>query len=139
MLPIVCVSLCSWQFFQLGHSLTLWLGQKELLLWYCMCYCLGSCGPMKFRRGWNQNTADQWSPCRLVWGATYINVWILSVQLLSLEILLGSNFVLIVFWNGWVNCCCFCLWLSSYMEKHQIQLFGRGHIGGIDIKVHVVT
>ncbi|CAH3168987.1 unnamed protein product, partial [Porites evermanni] len=24
--------------------------------------------------------------------------------------------------------------LLSYTEKHQIQLFGRGHIGGIDIK-----
>ena len=26
--------------------------------------------------------------------------------------------------------------LCSYMEKHQVQLFGRGHIGGIDIKVN---
>ena len=25
----------------------------------------------------------------------------------------------------------------SYTEKHQIQLFGRGHIGGIDIKVNI--
>ena len=25
----------------------------------------------------------------------------------------------------------------SYTEKHQIQLFGRGHIGGIDIKVSI--
>ena len=27
--------------------------------------------------------------------------------------------------------------LHSYTEKHQIQLFGRGHIGGIDIKVNI--
>ena len=27
--------------------------------------------------------------------------------------------------------------LLSYTEKHQIQLFGRGHIGGIDIKVNI--
>ena len=25
--------------------------------------------------------------------------------------------------------------VHSYVDKHQIQLFGRGHIGGIDIKV----
>ena len=25
--------------------------------------------------------------------------------------------------------------VDSYKEKHAIQLFGRGHIGGIDIKV----
>ena len=29
--------------------------------------------------------------------------------------------------------------LFSYMEKHQIQLFGRGHIGGIDIKVTMIV
>ena len=29
-----------------------------------------------------------------------------------------------------------CFSVYSYMDKHQIQLFGRGHIGGIDIKVH---
>ena len=32
---------------------------------------------------------------------------------------------------------CLFVLLSSYMEKHEVQLFGRGHIGGIDIKVHV--
>ena len=26
------------------------------------------------------------------------------------------------------------LLLSRYKEKHEAQLFGRGHIGGIDIK-----
>lgn len=29
----------------------------------------------------------------------------------------------------------FVFFVYSYVEKHQIQLFGRGHIGGIDIKV----
>lgn len=28
----------------------------------------------------------------------------------------------------------FCVY--SYMDRHQVQLFGRGHIGGIDIKVN---
>ena len=27
--------------------------------------------------------------------------------------------------------------LHSYTEKHQIQLFERGHFGGIDIKVNI--
>ena len=27
--------------------------------------------------------------------------------------------------------------LHNYTEKHQIQLFGRGHTGGIDIKVNI--
>ena len=29
-----------------------------------------------------------------------------------------------------------CSVLCSYTDRHQIQLFGRGHIGGIDIKVN---
>ena len=29
--------------------------------------------------------------------------------------------------------------LFRYKERHQVQLFGRGHIGGIDIKVGSVT
>lgn len=32
----------------------------------------------------------------------------------------------------------FCFFFHSYTDRHQIQLFGRGHIGGIDIKVKVL-
>ena len=31
---------------------------------------------------------------------------------------------------------CFVFYVYSYMDRHQVQLFGRGHIGGIDIKVN---
>ena len=43
----------------------------------------------------------------------------------------------------WIELCRYGTWqffvLFSYMEKHQIQLFGRGHIGGIDIKVTMIA
>ena len=32
---------------------------------------------------------------------------------------------------------CVVFYVDSYMDRHQVQLFGRGHIGGIDIKVNL--
>ena len=31
------------------------------------------------------------------------------------------------------------IFLYRYSEKHQVQLFGRGHIAGIDVKVRTVN
>ena len=63
-----------------------------------------------------------------------IGLWILGSKHFNIR-------DLCVFMNPCSNCistyACISLFHSqfySYKEKHEVQLFGRGHIGGIDIK-----